>query len=176
MNGISSERFHRQAIKNFANTQGFQNRSEPYHTKGVPKMQYGHRAAHRDRPHRSDRRGPSLLRSNGECPSHSASGSLGDSVGIRTQDPQLRRLLLYPTELRNPPAFVRFLLKARVCFLRHKSNTNPPTFQTPEKEILGPKQLSEPAQSRLTAVRNRSSASWSDGAPLASAASPSPLP
>ena len=24
-----------------------------------------------------------------------------DSVGIRTQDPQLRRLLLYPTELRN---------------------------------------------------------------------------
>ena len=26
---------------------------------------------------------------------------LGDSVGIRTQDPQLRRLLLYPTELPN---------------------------------------------------------------------------
>ena len=25
----------------------------------------------------------------------------GDSVGIRTQDPQLRRLLLYPAELRN---------------------------------------------------------------------------
>ena len=24
-----------------------------------------------------------------------------DSVGIRTQDPQLRRLLLYPAELRN---------------------------------------------------------------------------
>ena len=28
-----------------------------------------------------------------------------DSVGIRTQDPQLRRLLLYPTELRNHPLF-----------------------------------------------------------------------
>ena len=28
-----------------------------------------------------------------------------DSVGIRTQDPQLRRLLLYPTELRNHPFF-----------------------------------------------------------------------
>ena len=27
---------------------------------------------------------------------------LCDSVGIRTQDPQLRRLLLYPTELPNP--------------------------------------------------------------------------
>ena len=27
---------------------------------------------------------------------------LRDSVGIRTQDPQLRRLLLYPTELPNP--------------------------------------------------------------------------
>ena len=26
-----------------------------------------------------------------------------DSVGIRTQDPQLRRLLLYPTELPNHP-------------------------------------------------------------------------
>ncbi len=26
---------------------------------------------------------------------------LSDSVGIRTQDPQLRRLLLYPTELPN---------------------------------------------------------------------------
>ena len=25
-----------------------------------------------------------------------------DSVGIRTRDPQLRRLLLYPAELRNP--------------------------------------------------------------------------
>ena len=31
-----------------------------------------------------------------------------DSVGIRTQDPQLRRLLLYPTELPNPyPVFNR---------------------------------------------------------------------
>ena len=28
----------------------------------------------------------------------------GDSVGIRTRDPQLRRLLLYPAELRNLPA------------------------------------------------------------------------
>ena len=28
---------------------------------------------------------------------------LSDSVGIRTQDPQLRRLLLYPTELPNRP-------------------------------------------------------------------------
>ena len=28
--------------------------------------------------------------------------SNSDSVGTRTQDPQLRRLLLYPTELRNP--------------------------------------------------------------------------
>ena len=27
----------------------------------------------------------------------------GDSVGIRTQDPQLRRLLLYPAELPNHP-------------------------------------------------------------------------
>ena len=32
--------------------------------------------------------------------------SLGcDSVGIRTQDPQLRRLLLYPAELPNHPCF-----------------------------------------------------------------------
>ena len=30
--------------------------------------------------------------------------SLRDSVGTRTQDPQLRRLLLYPAELRNLPA------------------------------------------------------------------------
>ena len=28
-----------------------------------------------------------------------------DSVGIRTQDPQLRRLLLYPAELPNQPLF-----------------------------------------------------------------------
>ena len=28
---------------------------------------------------------------------------LSDSVGTRTQDPQLRRLLLYPAELRNRP-------------------------------------------------------------------------
>ena len=28
-----------------------------------------------------------------------------DSVGIRTQDPQLRRLLLYPAELPNHPAY-----------------------------------------------------------------------
>ena len=27
--------------------------------------------------------------------------SLSDSVGIRTQDPQIRNLLLYPAELRN---------------------------------------------------------------------------
>ena len=31
--------------------------------------------------------------------------SLRDSVGTRTQDPQLRRLLLYPAELRNHPDF-----------------------------------------------------------------------
>ena len=30
---------------------------------------------------------------------------LSDSVGIRTQDPQLRRLLLYPTELPNRSDF-----------------------------------------------------------------------
>ena len=31
------------------------------------------------------------------------SSLLRDSVGIRTRDPQLRRLLLYPAELRNRP-------------------------------------------------------------------------
>ena len=36
------------------------------------------------------------------CAMHSFSFFLCDSVGIRTQDPQLRRLLLYPTELPNP--------------------------------------------------------------------------
>ncbi len=34
-----------------------------------------------------------------------------DSVGIRTRDPQLRRLLLYPAELRNQP----------ICNLRMQS-------------------------------------------------------
>ena len=34
-----------------------------------------------------------------------------DSVGIRTQDPQLRRLLLYPAELRNQPA-----IQVLTCF------------------------------------------------------------
>ena len=38
----------------------------------------------------------------GRCPSADISLPFcRDSVGIRTQDPQLRRLLLYPTELRN---------------------------------------------------------------------------
>ena len=38
-----------------------------------------------------------------KCPTQGTSGisSFCDSVGIRTQDPQLRRLLLYPTELPN---------------------------------------------------------------------------
>lgn len=41
------------------------------------------------------------------CLAHTSGGERrmpprsGDSVGIRTRDPQLRRLLLYPTELRN---------------------------------------------------------------------------
>ena len=44
--------------------------------------------------------------------SHSSSGFLvalcaRDSGGVRTHDPQLRRLLLYPTELRNHRHFVR---------------------------------------------------------------------
>ena len=51
----------------------------------------------------------------------------GDSVGIRTQDPQLRRLLLYPTELPNrsllllgggagmPALFPK--VGAKICFL-----------------------------------------------------------
>ena len=37
------------------------------------------------------------------CLSDNLSFFLGDSVGIRTRDPQLRRLLLYPAELRNHP-------------------------------------------------------------------------
>ena len=32
-------------------------------------------------------------------------GEGGDSGAIRTHDPQLRRLLLYPAELRNPVGF-----------------------------------------------------------------------
>ena len=32
-------------------------------------------------------------------------GVFRDSAGIRTQDPQLRRLLLYPAELPNHPCF-----------------------------------------------------------------------
>ena len=38
-------------------------------------------------------------------------GVFRDSVGIRTQDPQLRRLLLYPTELRNHPEKCANILK-----------------------------------------------------------------
>ena len=38
-----------------------------------------------------------------EIPGSGASFWKRDSAGIRTQGPQLRRLLLYPTELRNLP-------------------------------------------------------------------------
>ena len=40
----------------------------------------------------------------GIWPWRATSLAFRDSVGIRTQDPQLRRLLLYPTELRNRPS------------------------------------------------------------------------
>ena len=41
-----------------------------------------------------------------------------DSGGIRTHDPQLRRLLLYPTELRNHPycTFLQMLRKSNIFF------------------------------------------------------------
>ena len=42
----------------------------------------------------------------------------GDSVGIRTQDPQLRRLLLYPTELPNRSVFAfadQWVLRSKVA-------------------------------------------------------------
>ena len=42
----------------------------------------------------------------------------GDSVGIRTQDPQLRRLLLYPAELRNRPSFLKKGLQRYYIFLK----------------------------------------------------------
>ena len=42
----------------------------------------------------------------------------GDSVGIRTQDPQLRRLLLYPAELRNRPSFLKRDCKDTTFFLK----------------------------------------------------------
>ena len=41
-----------------------------------------------------------------------------DSVGIRTQDPQLRRLLLYPTELPNRSVFAfadQWVLRSKVA-------------------------------------------------------------
>ena len=41
-----------------------------------------------------------------------------DSVGIRTQDPQLRRLLLYPTELPNQPNVLR-LQRYKLFFVFH---------------------------------------------------------
>ena len=36
-------------------------------------------------------------------PTDTCKADFRDSVGIRTQDPQLRRLLLYPAELPNRP-------------------------------------------------------------------------
>ena len=39
---------------------------------------------------------------------------IGDSVGIRTQDPQLRRLLLYPAELRNHSTFLRKVVQSYI--------------------------------------------------------------
>ncbi len=41
-------------------------------------------------------------------------GDLRDPVGIRTQDPQLRRLLLYPAELPDQPCLGLLLLWGRV--------------------------------------------------------------
>ena len=48
-----------------------------------------------------------------------------DSGGIRTHDPQLRRLLLYPTELRNhqQTSFARYLRcknKSFISFIQNK--------------------------------------------------------
>ena len=49
-----------------------------------------------------------------------------DSGGIRTHDPQLRRLLLYPTELRNQSRFSnRVAIQWTIPPLKlRKSNTN----------------------------------------------------
>ena len=46
--------------------------------------------------------------------------SSGDLVGTRTQDPQLRRLLLYPAELRDQPIYTRKREK-QFPFLRDNS-------------------------------------------------------
>ena len=48
-----------------------------------------------------------------------------DSVGIRTQDPQLRRLLLYPTELPNRSLFSSVITKvgAKIWIFFEKCNT-----------------------------------------------------
>ena len=46
-----------------------------------------------------------LLTKKARCLSTASFLLTRDSVGIRTQDPQLRRLLLYPAELPNHPAY-----------------------------------------------------------------------
>ena len=67
-----------------------------------------------------------------------------DSVGIRTQGPQLRRLLLYPTELRNHPLHHRDVPDLRVqryCFfMKHPnfrgSKANKNLFSLLSSEIM----------------------------------------
>ena len=62
------------------------------------------------------------------CLAHTSGGERrmpprsGDSVGIRTRDPQLRRLLLYPTELRNRSDTAKLAQLFRIC------NTGLPGF------------------------------------------------
>ena len=49
----------------------------------------------------------------------------GDRDGIRTQDPQLRRLLLYPAELPDLPLFSGYLkIVAKIMLLAQKTKTS----------------------------------------------------
>ena len=50
------------------------------------------------------------------------SSSFGDPAGIRTPDPQLRRLLLYPAELRDHHIFSNSAAMLRLVFLKFACN------------------------------------------------------
>ena len=86
-----------------------------------------------------------------------------DSEGIRTLDPQLRRLLLYPTELLNHPLFAgakvyffndnskdfRYFLIYATISKDSKKKCNGNFLYSPSAEGLAPRRLSKPPLSVL---------------------------
>ena len=103
---------------------------------------------------------------------------VGDLVGIRTRDPQLRRLLLYPAELRDQPFFLfGYLCHAFSELSGCKGThffTNHQNFRYFYKIALALMLLAEEVVDRLDGVEGFERHFHEDGGPVAHSTIPKP--